>query len=495
MWLYVPQGYSPSAPEPADSTSALEWRTKELERSVTLNETHSRSPIWSRRWKRASWTKHLFGAILPPSIAALGVERWIGSLQESPASPTASPADDVEERTTATSGPTPDESSKRSDPALSSWKKLQDSLSISTDSQGQTLEDWVTRIRSEFSARERSGVLRAVSASLLWRTPTASDGDGGVMEVREGADAKLKLRDQSANWPPKNSEWATLAAQMSAGRSRDDEHWTGNHYIRADGLKVTTCLVHQAQNWPTLTGSPEVANTNSNAKTAPKSLIEAAEHLRQQMSTWPTVTVSPGAYAYNRGDSNSLTLKLDGAARDWPTATAADADRSSQSYPRGNDTLDGAARRFPAMEETTLDPEETDELAQQLVMWPTLLQTDSEDPKRNGPNGGITVSEASRYFPTLRHSEGLRGGWDGPNKQKPIQPYAAYSHLIEMTTQHGHTCSRMCRRLNPLFAAWLMGLPNGWSTLATGVYELPYLETAWFLWWRLMLSALSEIES
>lgn len=495
MWLYLPPGYSPSAPDPADSTSALEWRTKELEQSVTLNETHSRSPIWSRRWKRASWTRPLFGAILPPSIAALGVERWIGSLLESPASPTALPDDDKDAKTTATSGPTPAESSRTQDPALSSWRKLQDSLSISTDSQGQTLEDWVTRIRSEFSAREKSGMLRAVSVSLLWRTPTASDAEGGVMELREEANAKLKLRDQAANWPPHaGAEWATPAAHMSAGRSRDDEHWNGTYYRRADGLKVTTFLTHQAQNWPALTLSPEAAKKNSNAKNAPKSLIEAAAQLRTALRIWPTPTVSPGAYAYNRGDSSSLTLKLDGAARDWPTVTAADADRSSQTYPRGNDTLDGAVRRFPQMEGETLDLEETDYLESQL-MWPTLLQTDSEDPKRNGPNGGISLSEASRCFPTPRHSEGPRGGWDGPNKKKPIQPYEAYSRLIEMTTQHGHICSRHCRRLNPLFAAWLMGLPTGWSTLATGVYESPYLETAWSHWWRLMLSALFVIES
>lgn len=44
----------------------------------------------------------------------------------------------------------------------------------------------------------------AGTESLLsdtWRTPSAGDPEGGVMEMREGASGKYKLRDHAANWP------------------------------------------------------------------------------------------------------------------------------------------------------------------------------------------------------------------------------------------------------------------------------------------------------
>lgn len=39
-----------------------------------------------------------------------------------------------------------------------------------------------------------------------WRTPSASDGEGGVMEMREGEDGKYKLRDHAVN---AMAQWAT----------------------------------------------------------------------------------------------------------------------------------------------------------------------------------------------------------------------------------------------------------------------------------------------
>ena len=86
MWLHIPASCL-SAPEAGVSTLDLESRSRLLEQSVTLNETLSPSQIWLRRLKKDSWLTHLFGAILEPSTASLGVERWITSLEESHALP------------------------------------------------------------------------------------------------------------------------------------------------------------------------------------------------------------------------------------------------------------------------------------------------------------------------------------------------------------------------------------------------------------------------
>ena len=58
----------------------------------------------------------------------------------------------------------------------------------------------------EMSARRISG-----KGCLSWRTPRASDGEGGVMEMREGVAGKYKLRDHAH---PKNAHtWPTPRSQ------------------------------------------------------------------------------------------------------------------------------------------------------------------------------------------------------------------------------------------------------------------------------------------
>ena len=57
--------------------------------------------------------------------------------------------------------------------------------------------------------------------------------------------------------------------------------------------------------------------------------------------------------------------------------------------------------------------------------------------------------------------------------QKEIQKWGKRSnpdissiHQHPMTQKDGHTCSVSCRRLNPLFAEHLMGLPLGWTCVS-----------------------------
>jgi len=56
--------------------------------------------------------------------------------------------------------------------------------------------------------------------SGLWRTPGATDGEGGIMEMREGTTGRYKLRDQVQE---KNKEfWPTPRANKVTGKDRGD---------------------------------------------------------------------------------------------------------------------------------------------------------------------------------------------------------------------------------------------------------------------------------
>ena len=98
---------------------------------------------------------------------------------------------------------------------------------------------------------------------------------------------------------------------------------------------------------------------------------------------------------------------------------------------------------------------------------------------------------AARTFPTPSASDAK--GFDGPGKAHPSKNWAAYSHLVRMTLNHGHECSPKCRRLNPLFVAWLMGWPGGWTLLPNELTDSESLATAWFRWSRLMRYSLSRL--
>ena len=275
MWLYVPTSCQ-SAPGPEDSISASDSPAQILARSVTWNGRHSRSQTWSQRFKRVSWTMLLFGAILPPSTATRSVERWIGLLAASRASRIALPVSDKGPTTNGTCGPTPPESSGKSDPASSFWRTFQESQGITTSASGQSYEEWVTQLRKDYSRRLKSAHRIFGNDSLSWATPTA---------------------------------------QPSA--SQGDAEWNGACYRRPDGSKVSTVLTHQTMNWPTPTTAPEAPNQGSNIKDGGyRTLVEASQEL------WPTATVSTGAYAYGRGNPETPSLKLDGAARTFPTPNA-----------------------------------------------------------------------------------------------------------------------------------------------------------------------------
>ena len=90
---------------------------------------------------------------------------------------------------------------------------LANRLRVETDSLGSTLYEltWKQRVtpsgRSIYalraSGRRTSGRESTFAPSAWEKTPQASDGDGGVMEVREGSAGKYKLRDFAAlaSWP------------------------------------------------------------------------------------------------------------------------------------------------------------------------------------------------------------------------------------------------------------------------------------------------------
>lgn len=106
-------------------------------------------------------------------------------------------------------------------PASRDWKDSPGMATESTNKDGST--------------RSRLDMLPRVAHLAGWKTPHASDGEGGVLQYREGANAHNKLRD-IATW----AGWPTPTASKTTPQTRED--FTPNLAARA-----------QLSGWPTPT--------------------------------------------------------------------------------------------------------------------------------------------------------------------------------------------------------------------------------------------------
>jgi hypothetical protein len=118
MWLYVPPEYCPSAPALEESTSVSDSPSPAPVLFVSLSGKPAQRPLSWPEWKNRPWIKRLSGTICRPSMAARGVERWISSLQDCPASPTPSQEPKKATPTIELSGPSSCASSEKCAPPL-----------------------------------------------------------------------------------------------------------------------------------------------------------------------------------------------------------------------------------------------------------------------------------------------------------------------------------------------------------------------------------------
>jgi hypothetical protein len=123
----------------------------------------------------------------------------------------------------------------------------------------ENTEQWTKR--AEYQQTEKGVNLhKPIQTQVLhevekqWRTPSSSDGEGGVMEMREGCAGKYKLRDHVV---AEQKSWAT----PRAGKTTDEnpETWAAR---QAKGDVATMPLTAQVKAWATpRVGGEEKAET------------------------------------------------------------------------------------------------------------------------------------------------------------------------------------------------------------------------------------------
>ena len=178
MWV-LPKNYQLSsafAQDMLESKEDLTLLESSIESSLMWRSKPSPLQTWSRRWNRVSWIQPLFTRILKPSHHTSFEEALTSSLEGIRVSRSQRQESDKEQTTLDTYGRSSGSMSGQLDLLGASLKT---SKAISRLESAQSLATWkkmVTDARSEYSARLKSVRRTKESASLSWRTPSATAG-------------------------------------------------------------------------------------------------------------------------------------------------------------------------------------------------------------------------------------------------------------------------------------------------------------------------------
>ena len=172
MWLIIPE-YSLSAPELRALTSGY-TRPLVVEQSVWWRGKPRAWKSWQRAWKMAPWIQRLFGRMPGPLTASLGVEQWISSLRDTPASPSAPQGSAKAQTTPDTSGLTSSGSSGKCVQGQLFLKTSKGTFDSDCLKSLKTSMNWGSMRSGVCSLRPKPELRTAGSASSLWPTATAS---------------------------------------------------------------------------------------------------------------------------------------------------------------------------------------------------------------------------------------------------------------------------------------------------------------------------------
>lgn len=192
-------------------------------------------------------------------------------------------------------------------------------------------------------------------------------------------------------------------------------------------------------------------------------------------SSWPTPNVSNGGrntkHAVRRGntlyteDGKKVQESLEAAAKLWPTPDAAAMNSGTVDPERMQERRERAKQTSSAGNGFGLT------LGTAAALWPTATATDAKASgaagysTQSGRHSGTTLTDATRQWGTPRASDATRG--DCPSERGRNTPSLVSQSILfhqAPPTTGAPSRSGSTRRLNAIFATWLMGWPHWWVT-------------------------------
>jgi hypothetical protein len=176
--------------------------------SLFVRSKPSLARTWLQKWKRDSWTQHLYGRILKPSHGQSFLEKWTSCLADIPASPSQPLANALEQKTSDIFGPTSQAEFAFSSPESASLKMSKDTLVSDSEKSLANWNKWVTKCRGEYLARLNAVRATNESGSSSWPTATTRDwkdtGDMSQSMIRKDGKERMDTLGrvvQAKSWP------------------------------------------------------------------------------------------------------------------------------------------------------------------------------------------------------------------------------------------------------------------------------------------------------
>ena len=450
MWIIPKQLHTSAfAPDTAALNLDLNESSQICAHSLFVRSKPSPARTWSQKWKRDSWSQHLFGRILKPSLGKAFEIAWTSSLEVIPVSHSQQQGSDSELTTQDTSGHLSQTEFGFSDPSSASLKMSKDTSPSDSE---RSLESWkalVIKRRGEYSVRRNASMqvdaqhLTSASGCSSWPSPIASEVRQGFQDRSRG----MKGSQESLTTVVVTQEaWQTPTTNMDIVRSEDGiqkrkefRASIGRKSIPDGNLgeQMQRLHGHPAPANPSTDGSrPELwltprANEPGLDRNFVNRMGDRGKHchvsLTSQMKSWATPQASDHIEGRRTDlDSNQKCLGRD--MKQWATPRAGATDNSRPNN-KGGIPLGDQARRAEQWRTPTVAEEKNQNTSKQIYLQNQVGAT----PKQWGT-------------PTARDHKSGRG-----NEERE---YKELTPMVERT-QSG--------KLNPRWVETLMGLPVGWT--------------------------------
>jgi len=198
--------------------------------------------IWLRKWKRDSWTRHLSGRILRPSLGERFVTAWTSSLGDILASPSAQPVSAKESKTRGISGRGLQMAFDFSDLGSASLRTSKDISAWGCPTSSKTWQEWVIERRGAYSQRLKSAHRTNGSGCSSWPTAAARDfrdtGDLSKSDFRKDGKLRKDVLPRAVSLDQRGYYGPAVPASSSTDGSRR-ELWATTRAGMARGNKFT----------------------------------------------------------------------------------------------------------------------------------------------------------------------------------------------------------------------------------------------------------------
>jgi hypothetical protein len=179
MWILPKQLHTLASVQVTEGLSLdLNESSQLCAQSLFVRSKPSPLRTWLQKWKRDSWTQHLFGRILKPSLGKVFETEWTSSLGVIPASHFPQQASEPVRTTQGICGPGSQMELLPCDPESAFSRTSKDTSRWDSPASSAIWRSWVTRCRGAYLARLNAVRFTNANECLSWPTAKARDWKG-----------------------------------------------------------------------------------------------------------------------------------------------------------------------------------------------------------------------------------------------------------------------------------------------------------------------------